>query len=113
VIWPPPAGTVKIPRVEPTTMVRPSGLHAAPRVSPAEPLTNPGTRPSVWIGPPPTSTVFNALAAKKPTVRLSGDQNGNSAFEVLSIGRASSASNARIHRTGRPATPSRGATYAR
>src|SRR4029434_7060185 len=50
--------------------------------------------------PPEASTVFRVLAfVKKPSVRLSGDQNGNAAPSVPASGRASSASKARTHNT--------------
>src|SRR4029450_12636616 len=48
--------------------------------------------------PPEASTVFRVLPfVKKPSVRLSGDQNGNPAPSVAASGRASNASNARTN----------------
>ncbi len=56
----------------------------------------PGATLQIETGEPPeTSTRFNAVSAKNPIVRPSGDQKRDAAPSVPRIGRASSDENGR------------------
>src|SRR6185295_10489828 len=56
-----------------------------------------GASHSVTGGPPVTSTFFSFPEAKKAMYLASGDQNGNEAFAVPGIGRATSLANGFSH----------------
>src|SRR5688572_32634426 len=57
---------------------------------------------SDWTDPSPTSIRFSLPSAKKPTDRLSGDQNGSWAPSVPARGRTVTESIERSHNRGRP-----------
>ena len=75
---PPDSGTLKIAEnVFGVNRIRPSARHAPPR--------NNGALASVRT-PPSRSTRFSQPSAPNPIERLSGDQNGNTAFSVPASG---------------------------
>src|SRR5262245_64799632 len=72
----------------------PSGFHAPPRLA--------GALANAWGSPPARSIRFSLPPAKKPIDRLSGLQNGYSAYSVPTSGCAPTASSARSHKRGSP-----------
>src|SRR6185436_17705629 len=72
--------------------ITPSRFHDPPRGLPP-------TSQMVSGGPPWTSIFFNFESTKKASLRLSGDQNGETAPSVPGSALASSESSERIHNT--------------
>ena len=58
------------------------------RLPQAPPRGTPGASAIVWMDPSTVSIRFILPSAKNPSQRLSGDQNGSSAFAVPGNGRA-------------------------
>src|ERR1700730_16527280 len=91
---PPEADTFEIPEMEPLD-VDPAKI-IVPRLFHAPPAP-PGASHRIWTAPLLGSTLFSLDAWKKPTWRLSGDQNGHVAPSVPVSCCAVAAARDRIH----------------
>ena len=104
-VFPPDSGTLKIAEnVFGVNRIRPSARHAPPR--------NNGALASVRT-PPSRSTRFSQPSAPNPIERLSGDQNGITAFSVPASGCTETAPRERSHSCGRPSAFATNTTFIR